>query len=95
MLVLLAVTANDWTNFGALGAVVAAFMAGLVVAKPTVDRLDSQLARALDQRDSIVRDVVERVVPVLERAITTIDRQGDVREVLVDVRRLLEQQKPQ
>ena len=81
-------------NYGALGLIVLAFLGGLVFAKPTVDRLISERERAETQRDAMATDMLERVAPLLERAVEALKArdhfESDVREVLVDVRRMLE-----
>jgi hypothetical protein len=86
---------DQLANYGALGVIVIAFLSGLVFAKPTVDRLIKERDKAEDQRDSIVRDVHERVAPALEQAVEALKARSefetDVRDVLVDVRRMLEQ----
>lgn len=82
-------------NYGALGVIVVAFLTGLVFAKPTVDRLIAERDRAEQHRDAVLADVLGKVAPALERSIEAVKAretfESDVREVLVDVRRLLEQ----
>lgn len=82
-------------NYGALGIIVVAFLTGLVFAKPTVDRLIAERDRAEQHRDAVLADVLGKVAPALERSIDAVKQrdafESDVREVLVDVRRLLEQ----
>lgn len=82
-------------NYGALGVIVAAFLGGLVFAKPTLDRVIAERDRAEQQRDVVLADVLGKVAPALERSIDAVKArdvfESDVREVLVDVRRLLEQ----
>lgn len=86
---------GELVNYGALGVIVAAFLGGLIFAKPTVDRLIAERDRAEQHRDAVVADVLGKVAPALERSIEAAKTrdvfESDVREVLVDVRRLLEQ----
>jgi hypothetical protein len=88
---------DQLANYGALGVIVIAFLSGLVFAKPTVDRLIKERDKAEDQRDSVVRDVHEKVAPALEQAVEALKARSefetDVRDVLVDVRRMLEQRR--
>lgn len=83
-------------NYGALGIMVFAFLTGFAYAKPTVDRLIAERDRAEQHRDAVLADVLGKVAPALERSIEAIkDRdvfETDVRDVLIDVRRLLEGQ---
>lgn len=83
-------------NYGALGLIVIAFLSGMVSAKPTVDRLIAERDRAEKHRDDVLADVLGKVAPALERSIEAIKARDEfengVREVLVDVRRLLEGQ---
>lgn len=89
--------ADQLANYGALGLIVLAFLTGLVFAKPTVDRLIKERDKAEEQRDSVIRDVLEKVAPALEHAVEALkarsEFESDVRDVLVDVRRMLEQGK--
>ena len=82
--------------YGPLGLFVVAFMSGLVFAKPTVDRLIAERDRAEKHRDDVLADVLGKVAPALERAVEAVKARDefdtDVREVLVDVRRMLEGQ---
>lgn len=91
-----ATTFDPLLTYGPLGVFVVAFALGLIVAKPIYDRAISDRDRAETQRDAVTKDVMERVAPVLQRAIETIDRrtafEGDVVSLLTDVRRLLERQ---
>lgn len=88
---------DQLVNYGALGVIVLAFLTGLVFAKPTVDRLIKERDKAEDQRDSVIHDVLEKVAPALEQAVEALkarsEFESDVRDVLVDVRRMLEQRK--
>lgn len=81
--------------YGPLGVFVVAFTLGLIVARPIYDRAIADRDRAESQRDAVTKDVMERVAPILERAITTINARAETDslliEVLTDVRRLLEQ----
>ena len=85
---------EELVNYGALGVMVLGFVMGLVVAKPTHDQAvkDAEIAR--QQRDELLDDVFNRVVPAIERATEAVkarDALDDaVNDVLVDVRRLLE-----
>lgn len=80
--------------YGPLGVFVVAFSLGLIVAKPIYDRAVADRDRAEAQRDAVTKDVQERVVPVLERAINTLNARTSIDDqivdVLTDVRRLLE-----
>lgn len=85
---------NELASYGALGLIVLAFLGGLVFAKPTVDRLIAERDRAEKRRDEVVADVLGKVAPALERAVEAVKARDvfetDVRDVLVDVRRMLE-----
>lgn len=80
--------------YGPLGVFVVAFALGLIVAKPIYDRAVADRDRAEAQRDAVTKDVLERVAPVLDRAITTLNARASIDDqvvdVLTDVRRLLE-----
>lgn len=80
--------------YGPLGVFVVAFALGLIVAKPIYDKALADRDRAEAQRDAVTKDVVERVAPVLERAIATLNSRASmddqIVDVLTDVRRLLE-----
>jgi hypothetical protein len=89
--------------YGPLAVFVIAFALGLIVAKPIYDRAIFDRDRAETQRDAVTKDVLEKVAPVLERAIATISTRAntessmiealaDTRRVLNDVRRQLERQ---
>jgi predicted type IV restriction endonuclease len=86
---------EQFANYGALGIIVLAFLGGLVQAKPTMDRVIAERDRAEQQRDAVLADVLGKVAPALERSIEAVKARDvfdtDVRDVLVDVRRLLEQ----
>lgn len=86
---------NELVTYGPLGIFVLLFVTGLVSGKPTVDRLIAERDRAEVQRDSVINDVLEKVAPALERAVEAVKArdvfEADVRDVLVDVRRMLEQ----
>lgn len=86
---------DQLANYGALGIIVLAFLTGLLYAKPTVDRLIKERDKAEDQRDQVLYDVLEKVAPALEQAVNALKARSefevDVRDVLVDVRRMLEQ----
>lgn len=81
--------------YGPLGIFVLAFTFGLIVARPIYDRAIADRDRAELQREALTKDVTERVAPVLERAIETLNARADTDAVLIDVltdvRRLLEQ----
>lgn len=81
--------------YGPLGVFVIAFTFGYIVARPIYDRAVADRDRAELQRDALTKDVMERVAPVLERAIETINARSEtdslLLDVLTDVRRLLEQ----
>lgn len=85
---------GELANYGALGVIVILFATGLIYPKPTVDRVISERDRAESQRDAMAADMLERVAPLLERAVDALkardQSESDVREVLVDVRRMLE-----
>jgi hypothetical protein len=80
--------------YGPLGVFVVAFALGLIVAKPIYDRAIADRDRAESQRDAVTKEVLERVAPVLERAIDTLNARAtaddQIVDVLTDVRRLLE-----
>ena len=80
--------------YGPLGVFVVAFALGLIVAKPIYDRAVADRDRAEAQRDAVTKDVMERVAPVLERAIDTINRRAEmdtqIVSLMTDVRRALE-----
>lgn len=84
-------------NYGALGVIVILFVTGLIHTKPTVDRIVGERDKAEAQRDAVISDVLEKVAPALERAVEAVKAreqfETDVREVLVDVRRMLEQRR--
>ncbi len=81
--------------YGPLGVFVVAFTFGLIVARPIYDRAIADRDRAEQQREALTKDVMERVAPVLERAIETINARAEtdslLLDVMTDVRRLLEQ----
>jgi hypothetical protein len=85
---------DQLVNYGALGIMVAGFVAGFVVSKTTHDRVIAERDRAEAQRDAVLDDVLNRVAPALERATEAIkareSHDSEVYEVLVDVRRMLE-----
>lgn len=87
--------AEQLLNYGALGVFVVLFISGLVAPKTVVDRLIAERDRAEAHRDSVVADVLEKVAPALERAVEAVKAresyESEIREVLVDLRRLLEQ----
>jgi len=82
-------------QYGALGFMLGGFLIGLVVAKPTHDRVIAERDRAEAQRDEVLRDVLGKVAPAIERATEAIKARDaydiEVHEVIVDVRRYLEQ----
>jgi hypothetical protein len=86
---------DDLLAYGPLGIFVVLFVGGLIFSKSTVDRLIAERDRAETQRDSIIADVMEKVAPALERAVEAVkDRtafETDIRDILIDVRRMLEQ----
>jgi hypothetical protein len=92
-----ATTFDPLLTYGPLGVFVVAFALGLIVAKPIYDRAISDRDRAETQRDAVTKDVMERVVPLLQRTIETLDRRsgldGDTVALLTDVRRLMERQR--
>lgn len=93
---------NELVNYGALGLILLAFLGGVVFAKPTVDRIIVERDKAEAHRDQVLSDVFEKVAPVLERTLEAVKSResyeadisqalSEVRDVLVDVRRMLEQ----
>lgn len=92
---LAAMPVDSLVVYGPLGVFVAAFTFGLIVARPIYDRAIIDRDRAESQRDAVTKDVMERVAPILERAIATINARTETDsqliDVLTDVRRLLEQ----
>lgn len=78
-------------NYGVAGVMLVVLLG---FAKQTIDRLISDRDRAERQRDEVLRDVLTKVAPAIERSIEAIkardDRDDEVRDLLVDVRRLLE-----
>lgn len=92
---LAAMPVDSLVVYGPLGVFVVAFTFGLIVARPIYDRAIIDRDRAESQRDAVTKDVMERVAPILERAIDTINARAgadaQIIDVLTDVRRLLEQ----
>lgn len=99
-----ATTFDPLLVYGPLGVFVVAFSMGLIVAKPIYDRALMDRDRAESQRDAVTQDVMDRVAPVLQKAIETIqtaeqrlnvrgDLETELRSTLVDVRRLLERER--
>lgn len=97
--------ADALTIYGPLGVFVVLFVVGLVVSKREHDRVIGERDKAWRQRDELIEDVHQRVVPAIERATEAVrardEADGEVlaalvanREVLTDVRRLLEGQGP-
>lgn len=71
-LIVLGQTANDpgsivlqWVQYGVLGGVVVCMMFGLLVPKPTVDRILADKQRAEDQRDALTASFQSTVIPAL------------------------------
>lgn len=89
---------DQLVNYGALGVVLGAFLWGLLVAKPTHDRVISERDRAEAQRDKVLDKVLEDVAPALAQAAQAISAAEKVDDqilsVLTDVRRLLESRQP-
>lgn len=81
--------------YGPLGIFSVALATGLLVPKTSLDRVLHERDEATRQRNDLVADVMERVAPLLEQATRTIEARGafetEVYEVMVDVRRLLEE----
>lgn len=81
--------------YGPLGVFAVAMAAGLLVPKVHLERVLTERDEAISQRNAVVSDVMDRVAPLLEQATRTIEARGtfetEVYEVMVDVRRLLEE----
>ena len=86
------------TVYGPLGVFVILFVLGLVVGKKEHDRVISERDQAVEQRNTLIDDVLNKVAPLLERAAEAIkardEHDSEVYAVLVDVRRLLERRDP-
>jgi hypothetical protein len=82
-------------NLGAVGIILALFALGYIIAKPLYDKTVERAERAEQRNEDLTKDVMEKVNPVLQRAIDVISErtvnERDLLEVLTDVRRLLEQ----
>ena len=78
-------------NYGVLGVIVSLL---IVFAQQTIKRLISDRDRAEERSHLLQADVVERVVPALERSIEANRARAaldeSIHEVLLDVRRWLE-----
>lgn len=55
----------QWVQYGVLGGVVVCMMFGLLVPKPTLDRVLADKQRAEDQRDALTASFQSTVIPAL------------------------------
>lgn len=77
--------------YGPLGMTALALATGWLVPKPTYDRAIADRDRSDAKTEQVTKDVMDRVMPALNDAIQAVQSHVEVKEVLADVRRLLEQ----
>lgn len=89
---------SELINFGLGGIIIGLFVAGYIVGKAEHSRVIAERDKAWEQRETLIDDVHDKVAPALERAADAIKARQEfedrVLDVLIDVRRLLESDRP-
>lgn len=77
----------DFVQYGVLGLIIVALLLGWLWAKPAVDRILADKARAEQQRDDLLRVYEEKVMPALLESTNAV---ASLRPTLEEVVRVLE-----